>query len=213
MRTPKLSGFHTTDTEPQRGHLGHGRLWPNRLQPILVVSVFWPNFQSKKSRNPEDPKTYILTWTPTPPCPNPEPGERGGRAFEAHPSGPHPSAPSLPTPSPQFSFFLPSLGSLLVVFWWCLKRKDPQMCTFGLSGCRVKPRQLWGRRGFTRQAESPNVHISRPRASKTPPKFHVKTPKEKEKERNGGGRGKKKREFLCPTLRVSTLRAPTLEPL
>ena len=32
-------------------------------------------------------------------------------------------------------------GGLLVEFWWCLKRRDPQMCTFGLSGCRVKPRR------------------------------------------------------------------------
>ena len=46
--------------------------------------------------------------------------------------------------SPPFSLVLSSLswGGLLVEFWWCLKRRDPQMCTFGLSGCRVKPRRL-----------------------------------------------------------------------
>ena len=33
---------------------------------------------------------------------------------------------------PQFSFFLPSLGSVLVKFWWCLKRRDPQICTFAV---------------------------------------------------------------------------------
>ena len=33
-------------------------------------------------------------------------------------------------------------GGLLVEFWWCLKRRDTQMCTFGLSGCRAKPRRL-----------------------------------------------------------------------
>ena len=40
-------------------------------------------------------------------------------------------------------------------FWRgrCLKRRGPEMCTFGLSGCRVKPRRLWGRRGFTRPRE------------------------------------------------------------
>ena len=32
---------------------------------------------------------------------------------------------------PQFPFFLPSLRGLLVEFWWCLKRRDPQMRTFG----------------------------------------------------------------------------------
>ena len=40
------------------------------------------------------------------------------------------------------SFGLPSLGGLLVEFWWCLKRWDPEMYTFGLSGCRVKPWRL-----------------------------------------------------------------------
>ena len=30
-------------------------------------------------------------------------------------------------------------GGLLVEFWWCLKRLDPQMCTFGVSGCRANP--------------------------------------------------------------------------
>ena len=35
---------------------------------------------------------------------------------------------------PQFSFFLPSLGGLLVEFWWCLKRRDPEMFTFWVLG-------------------------------------------------------------------------------
>ena len=33
------------------------------------------------------------------------------------------------------------LPSLLVEFWWCLKHRGAQMCTFRLSGCRVKPRR------------------------------------------------------------------------
>ena len=45
---------------------------------------------------------------------------------------------------PQFSFFLPSLEvcsrGILVVFQKAGKLKCA--CTFGLSGCRVKPRQL-----------------------------------------------------------------------
>ena len=46
---------------------------------------------------------------------------------------------------PPFSF---SLGGPFVGFWWCLlKRQSRQMCTFGLSGCRVKPRRAEGRRG------------------------------------------------------------------
>ena len=31
---------------------------------------------------------------------------------------------------PQFSFFSPSLGGSFVEFWWCLKRRGPEMCTF-----------------------------------------------------------------------------------
>ena len=37
---------------------------------------------------------------------------------------------------PQFSLFLPSFGGLLVEFWWCLKRRDPQVCTFGRAVVR-----------------------------------------------------------------------------
>ena len=84
---------------------------------------------------------------------------------------------------PEVSFFLPSLGGLLVEFWWCLKRQDPQMCTLGLSGCRVKTRRLRGRRGFTRQPEnSKRAHLSAP-ALQTPPKFHEKTPQEREEKK------------------------------
>ena len=42
-----------------------------------------------------------------------------------------------PSPAPISLFF--SLSGGLVEFWWCLKRRGPEMCTFGLSGCRVKP--------------------------------------------------------------------------
>ena len=66
------------------------------------------------------------------------------------------------------------------------------------SGCRASPGGpvWWGRRGFTRQPERPNVHISGHLRFKTPPKFNEKTPRERQKERNGGGKGKKKSEIL-----------------
>ena len=90
--------------------------------------------------------------------------------------------------------------------------------------------QKWGKMqygvGFTRQPESPNVHTSGSRPSKTPPKFHEKTPREREKKNeNGGGRGKKNAKFwashpsplpsfgsptlLRPTLRGRNLRSPS----
>ena len=84
----------------------------------------------------------------------------------------------------------------VVVVWFWTFRFSP--C---LSGCRLKPRPLRGRRGFTRQPEnSKRVHFRVP-ALQTPPKFHEKTPRETQKERNGGGRGKKNaRNFWPPTL-------------
>ena len=43
--------------------------------------------------------------------------------------------------SATVSLFLCLSGCLLVEFWWCFERRNPEMCTFGLSGCRVKPRR------------------------------------------------------------------------
>ena len=43
------------------------------------------------------------------------------------------------------------------------------MCTFGLSGCCVKPRRLRGRRGFTQQPEnSKRAHLALPNTTKKP---------------------------------------------
>ena len=46
----------------------------------------------------------------------------------------------LPFPA-TVSLFLCLSGGLLVEFWWCFEGRNPEMCTFGLSGCRVKPRR------------------------------------------------------------------------
>ena len=68
---------------------------------------------------------------------------------------------------PQFSFFLLSLGGLPVEFWWCLKRRGPQMCTFGVLGLSsaspggpiVRRRGVQRRRGSSGSAEgSGRVH-------------------------------------------------------
>ena len=98
---------------------------------------------------------------------------------------------------PATIFFLPSSlsGCLLVEFWWCLKRRGPEMCTFGVLGlsCASPGGPVcWGRRGFTRQPESPNVNISGFRPSKTPTKFNERTPRERRKNENCGGRREKK---------------------
>ena len=52
-----------------------------------------------------------------------------------------------------------------------------------ISGCCVKLRRFWGRRGFTQQPEnSKRAHLSAP-ALQTPPKFHQKNPERGRKER------------------------------
>ena len=86
-----------------------------------------------------------------------------------------------------------------VEFWWCLKRRGPEMCAFGVLGLSCEAPAAPPDRGFARQPESPNVHISGSRPSKTQPKIQRKDPKkreerkklcrEREKDRNFGRSG------------------------
>ena len=102
------------------------------------------------------------------------------------------------------------------------------MCTFGLSGCRVKPPQAPPDRAAgarTRQPEnSKRAHFRAP-ALLSPPKFHERIPRERKKKENCGGRREKKREILgsppfgappfgetpfgAPTFGAPTFGAPT----
>ena len=62
-----------------------------------------------------------------------------------------------------FALFCLSLGVFSLNFGGCCQGWDPQMCTFGLSGCRVKPRRLRGRRCFRRQPKnSKRAHLTPP---------------------------------------------------
>ena len=74
----------------------------------------------------------------------------------------------------------------------------PHICTFGLSDCRVKPRRLRGRRGFTRQPENSKRANMRSRPSKTPPKFNEKTTERETKKRTWWLETEKKLEILGP---------------
>ena len=60
-------------------------------------------------------------------------GPKGGGPKGGGPKGGGPKISRFifPVP-PQNSFFSSLSGSLLVEFWWCLKRRDAQMCTFGV---------------------------------------------------------------------------------
>ena len=89
--------------------------------------------------------------------------------------------------SSRHSFILFSLScwSFSLNFGGVFEDRDPQRCTFGLSGCRVKtpaapPDRAAGAR--TRQPEnSKRAHLSAP-ALHTPPKFHEKDQKRGRKE-------------------------------
>ena len=82
---------------------------------------------------------------------------------------------------PPFRSFCVSLGVFSLNFGGVFEGQNPKMCTFGLSGCRVKPRRphQTGPPGLAH--DSPRLQtctFEGSRASKTPPKFHEKTPRE-----------------------------------
>ena len=106
-------------------------LMPTLTNPILAkigVSVFWP-YKSKKNNKMKKKKTkHGRTNTRTV-----GPRRVGPRRVALQRVGGQNFALFFPLP-PQFYFFLPSLGGLLVEFWWCFEAgRGPQMCTFGLS--------------------------------------------------------------------------------
>ena len=71
----------------------------------------------------------------------PKPGKSGGPKGGAQKGGAQKGGRPkisrfLPSFPPQLSFFFLSWGPF-VEFWWFLKRRGPEVCMFGLSGCRV----------------------------------------------------------------------------
>ena len=69
---------------------------------------------------------------------------------------------------PHFCSFCLSLGVFSLNSGGFCEDGDPQICTFGLSGCRVKPRRLRGRRGSTTTRELQTSTFQGPGASNTP---------------------------------------------
>ena len=103
---------------------------------------------------------------------------------------------------PKISRFFPSAATislfvclswcLLVEFWWCLKRRGPEMCTFGVLG----PEAAGGSHDSPR---AQTLHISRPRRFKHHQNSTAGHQKERRKKENGGGRGEKKSaKFWAP---------------
>ena len=88
-------------------------------------------------------------------------------------------------PPATVSLFLCLFGCLLVEFWWCLKRRGPEMCTFGVLGL---------------SCASPGLQKHHQNSTKGPPRE-----REERKKFSSGRREKKKREILGP----QPLGAPT----
>ena len=128
---------------------------------------------------------------PGTPAPDPPPPDRPKfRAFFSH-------------LRPQFSFFFPSFGLISFNFVGVFEGRNPKMYTFGLSGCRVKPRRphQTGPPGLAHDSpRTPNVHISGPLRFKHH-QISTRRPPERERKRAkmGAGEGQKKREILGPS--------------
>ena len=81
---------------------------------------------------------FLLVFRASPPDPPPP-----------DPPPPDPPPPDPPPPDcPKFRSFFPFPSIFILFFplflsfsWNVFEDRDPQMCTFGLSGCRVKPRR------------------------------------------------------------------------
>ena len=78
-------------------------------------------------------------------------------------AGPPSAGPPSTGPPSKISLFFPSpvlflsfSGVFLVDFGGVFEGRDPQMCTFGLSGCRVKPRRLQNENGGGRGKKARN---------------------------------------------------------
>ena len=141
---------------------------------------------------------------PPPDPPPPDPLRRTAQNF----------ALFFPSPATVFILFSLSCWSFSLNFGGVFEDQDPQMCTFGLSGCRVKPRRphQTGPPGLAHDSRenSKRARLSAP-ALQTPPKFHEKDQQEREKRiKTVAGEGKKNAKFWAPTLRGPTLRGPTL---
>ena len=111
-------------------------------------------------------------------------------------------------------FFCFSLGVFSWNFGGVFEGPSPKMCTFGLSGCRVKPRRpgLVGPPGFHTTAREPKrAQLMAPGASNTTKIPRKRPQRDIERAKRWRDREKRARNFGPITLRGSTLwKKPTL---
>ena len=98
---------------------------------------------------------------------------------------------------PPFRSFCVSLGVFSGNFGGVLKRRVPEMCTFGVLGLSSSPGGpvWWGRLGFTRQPKPKRAHFMVP-AFKNTTKIQRKGPKREKKRMKIVAGVKKKSEIL-----------------
>ena len=97
------------------------RIWTYLAKPNFGQYHIWPFYFLEEVVGCSSPKGWgAQTWKK---C-----GPRRVRA----PKGGGPKFRAFFSLPPEISFYLLSLGGLLVEFWWCLKRRGAQMCTFGV---------------------------------------------------------------------------------
>ena len=133
---------------------GQHQLWPNQLWPATTLAKRMTNFGQTRFGQTKFGQHHILVlkvgweagsggrWSGS--------GPRRGKASKGEGPEPRNMRPKgqpegweaqnvalfFPLP-PQFSFCLPSLGGLLVEFWWCLRRRGLKCASLGF---RVKTR-------------------------------------------------------------------------
>ena len=129
------------------------RIWPDRIWPIFCFGGP-PRGGGPKSGGPKG-------WGPlgvgAPKGWGPEPRKSGARRVGAR------NFALFFSLSPTGKFILSSLsGGFLVEFWWCLKRRDAQMCAFGVlwlsCGTPAAPPDRAAGVPHDNQ-RTPNVHI------------------------------------------------------
>ena len=157
-----------------KADFGQNRLWPNRLWPkptlakptlaktsliccvlccvvLCVVCVAWVLFHGVRVGF----HVWVLVSrfgldrpSPGPPFP-----------WTALP-GPSKISLFFPLSRRKIRSFLPSLGVFSLNFGGVFEGRDPQMCTFGLSGCRVEPRRphQTGPPGLAHDSENSKTH-------------------------------------------------------
>ena len=91
----------------------------------------------------------------TPPARDPRPGPPSAGPPSAGP--PRISRFFSPLPPPIFALFSLSLGVFSLFFGGVFEGRDPGLCTFGLSGCRVKPRRPLGAKFWAPRLRAPTL--------------------------------------------------------